>query len=383
MNIVHQNRKHIYKGGIKMKKIAVLPGDGIGQEVIAGAIKVLTVIGERFGHRFEFETANIGGAALDQDGTPLPEKTLELCKQSNAVLLGSVGGPKWDQNPPHLRPEKGLLRIRKELGLFANLRPVVTYDSLISSSPLKKELVQGVDFMIVRELTGGIYFGEPSERRGDIVVDTLQYKRHEIERIVEKAFKIAASRRGKLTSVDKANVLESSKVWREIVSEKAKEYPEVTVEHMLVDATAMKIIQQPNSFDVIVTENMFGDILSDEASIITGSIGMLPSASLRSDGFGLYEPVHGSAPDIAGQDKANPLAMILSAATMLKHSFQMDVEANVIERAVNEVLNAGYRTGDLQADMNNMVVGTKAMVQLVSERIEENHATSGILSCYL
>ena len=368
------------------KKITVLPGDGIGREIANGAMDVLQAIGQRFGHEFEMETAEIGGAAIDQEGRPLPEATVALCKQSDAVLLGAVGGPKWDQHPSGFRPEQGLLGIRKALGLFANLRPITTYESLIDASPLKKELVNGVDFMIVRELTGGLYFGKPSERRGEnqeIVVDTLYYERHEIERIVEKAFEIAMARRKKLASVDKANVLESSRMWREIVEEKAALYPEVEVEHMLVDAAAMKIIHQPKDFDVIVTENLFGDILSDEASMITGSLGMLPSASLRADGFGLYEPVHGSAPDIAGQDKANPLAMILSAAMMLKYSFGLDAEARIVEQAVNEVLNAGYRTQDIQSNEGNMVVGTKMMTRLVVDRLEENHATSGILTCYL
>lgn len=368
------------------KKIAVLPGDGIGKEVISGAVDVMDAIANRFGHSFEFEFADIGGAAIDSSGTPLPEATLKLCQESDSVLLGAVGGPKWSDQPVHNRPERGLLKIRKELGLFANLRPVAAFDSLLYSSPMKKEIIEQVDLMIVRELTGGIYFGKPSERRGEnssLAVDTLQYARNEIERIVEKAFQLARARRSKLTSVDKANVLESSRLWREVVDEKSVEFPDVAVEHMLVDAAAMKLIHQPKHFDVVVTENMFGDILSDEASMITGSLGMLPSASLRSDGFGLYEPVHGSAPDIAGKDLANPLAMILSAAMMLKYSFNMKQEAEAVEKAVNEVLNEGYRTADLHyAHSTGKPVGTKKMIQKVIRQLEEDTAIAGILAAY-
>jgi len=366
------------------KKIAVLPGDGIGREIAKGAAAVLKAVGQRFGHKFEIEYGNIGGAAIDEQNTPLPDETIQLCKESDAVLLGAVGGPKWDHLPSHLRPERGLLAIRKELGLFANLRPITTFQSLLHSSPLKQEIVEGVDLMIVRELTGGLYFGKPSERRGenqDVVVDTLQYTREEIERIVEKGFQLASVRNKHLTSVDKANVLESSRMWREVVEEKAKDYPEVQVEHMYVDAAAMVLINRPKSFDVIVTENLFGDILSDEASMITGSLGMLPSASLRADGFGLYEPVHGSAPDIAGQDKANPMAMILSAAMMLKYSFDMHEEAEAIEQAVNEVLNAGYRTGDLDF-AESSPVGTSKMIELIVQRVEEDSAISSIMGAY-
>lgn len=365
------------------KRITVLPGDGIGPEVVNGAIKVLKTVAQKYGHQFEFVNASIGGAAIDQFETPLPQETIEACKRSDAVLLGAVGGPKWDGNSSHLRPERGLLAIRKELGLFANLRPVTAFESLIESSPLKKEVVQDVDLMIVRELTGGLYFGKPSERRGEdqsYVVDTLQYSRKEIEQIVEKAFELASVRRKKLTSVDKANVLESSKMWREVVEEKAAFYPNVEVEHILVDAAAMKLIQNPKQFDVVVTENMFGDILSDEASMLTGSLGMLPSASLRNDSFGLYEPIHGSAPDIAGQNKANPLAMILSAAMMLKYSFSMEKEAETIEQAVNDVLNAGYRTADIQSE-GSLVVGTDKMIELVVNQLEDD-AIVGILACY-
>ncbi|TLS38804.1 3-isopropylmalate dehydrogenase [Pseudalkalibacillus caeni] len=366
------------------KRIAVLPGDGIGTEVAEGAMKVLETVASRFGHQFEFAFGKIGGQAIDSKGTPLPDETINLCKESDAVLLGAVGGPKWDKMPPELRPEKGLLGIRKELGLFANLRPVTAFDSLISSSPLKKEVVQDVDLLIVRELTGGIYFGKPSGRKGEnreTAVDTLQYERHEIERIVEKAFTFARMRNKKLTSVDKANVLESSRMWREVVDEAAAKNPDIEVEHMLVDAAAMKLISNPKAFDVIVTENMFGDILSDEASMITGSLGMLPSASMRSDGYGLYEPVHGSAPDIAGKNMANPLAMILSSAMMLKYSFGMKEEAEAVEKAVTEVLDAGYRTMDLGSN-SSCTLSTEKMIKQVVYQLEEDDATAGILAAY-
>lgn len=353
------------------KKIAVLPGDGIGREIASGAAAVLQATGKRFGHEFEIEYADIGGAAIDAHNTPLPESTLKLARNSDAVLLGAVGGPKWDNLPSAERPERGLLAIRKELRLFANLRPIPSFQKLVQSSPLKPEIAGNVNMLIVRELTGGLYFGKPSERRGEnneVVVDTLQYTRAEIERIVVKAFEFAAGRGGKLTSVDKANVLESSRMWREIVNEKAADYPNVTVDHMYVDAAAMKLISNPGQFDVIVTENLFGDILSDEASMITGSLGMLPSASLSESGFGLYEPVHGSAPDIAGQNKANPLAMILSAALMLKYSFNMREEGEAIELAVQSVLNEGYCTSDLQME-GSTIVGTDKMIELVTQRV--------------
>ncbi|UFU00828.1 3-isopropylmalate dehydrogenase [Radiobacillus kanasensis] len=352
------------------KKVVLLPGDGIGLEVIHAAKDVLEAIASQFNHTFEFETHLIGGSAIDTEGTPLPDHTVEACQRADAVLLGAVGGPKWDQLPSHLRPEKGLLGIRKALDLFANLRPIKGFPTLLHASPLKEEVVTGSDLLIVRELTGGLYFGQPSERRDNnqTVVDTLAYTRHEIERIVDKAFQSAQLRRGHLTSVDKANVLESSKLWREVVEEKKINYPDVKVEHLLVDAAAMKLITNPTSFDVIVTENMFGDILSDEASVLTGSLGMLPSASLREDGVGLYEPVHGSAPDIAGQGIANPLAMILSAALMLRHSFGLNEEARRMEEAVEHVLERGYHTRDLHI-LNGMVVGTEEMTKLVVDFI--------------
>lgn len=366
------------------KHIVLLPGDGIGPEVTKAAKQVLEAVAGRYQHSFTFESHDIGGVAVDQHGTPLPEDTVEACKKADAVFLGAVGGPKWDQLPGHLRPEKGLLGIRKQLGLFANLRPVQAFQQLLHASPLKSEVVAGSDLLIVRELTGGLYFGEPRERRdnGQMVVDTLAYQRSEIERIVEKAFQSAKVRRKHLTSVDKANVLESSRVWREVVEEKKQAYPDVEVEHMLVDAAAMRLVTNPSSFDVIVTENMFGDILSDEASVLTGSLGMLPSASVRQDGVGLYEPVHGSAPDIAGHNKANPLASILSVAMMLKHSFSMHEEADTVEAAVHEVLHAGFHTADLDIKQG-VEVGGEQMATKVIEQISTNDTTENIMRCYV
>lgn len=365
------------------KRIVLLPGDGIGEEVMSSAKEVLTAIAEEYNHTFSFETHEIGGAAIDLYGTPLPESTTNACKQANAVLLGAVGGPKWDQNPSHLRPERGLLGIRKALDLYANLRPIKGFKNLLHASPLKEEIVAGSDLLIVRELTGGLYFGTPSERRenGQVVVDTLSYTRREIERIVDKAFQAAQGRRGRLASVDKANVLESSKVWREVVEEKKTQYPDIKVEHVLVDAAAMKLITNPSHFDVIVTENMFGDILSDEASVLTGSLGMLPSASLNESGVGLYEPVHGSAPDIAGKGIANPVAMILSTAMMLRYSFGLEVEAKIIEDAVQSVLDSGFHTADLQVP-NGRLVGTNDMTKLIVDYIKTQNASKCIASCY-
>ncbi|MGC4376216.1 3-isopropylmalate dehydrogenase [Fictibacillus sp. Mic-4] len=365
--------------------IAVLPGDGIGPEVMKGAITVLKAIEKRFHHQFEFTTLPIGGDAIDKTGEPLPAETLEACKNSDAILLGAVGGSKWDSLPPEKRPEKGLLGLRKALNVFANLRPVSVINSLQDISPLKKENIQGVDLLFVRELTGGLYFGQPSERRGqdrEFVVDTLEYSREDIKRIVEKAFSLAQKRNKKVTSVDKANVLESSRMWREIVEETKEHYPDVHVEHMLVDNAAMQLVKNPKQFDVIVTENMFGDILSDEASMITGSLGMLPSASLSEDGPALYEPIHGSAPDIAGMNVANPLGMILSAAMMLRHSFHMVQEAEAIEMAVQEAVNAGYRTADI-CTVDSSISSTEDMIQQVVYRLEENAATATILECYV
>ncbi|MFC2947340.1 3-isopropylmalate dehydrogenase [Virgibacillus sediminis] len=361
------------------KKITLLPGDGIGKEIMESAKVVLNTIASEYDHRFSFQEHAIGGDAIDRYGTPLPEDTIQACEDSDAVLLGAVGGPKWDGNPPHLRPEKGLLGIRKKLGLFANLRPVQGFSSLLHASPLKEEVIKGSDILIIRELTGGLYFGRPSERRNDgkEVVDTLAYSRQEMERIIEKGFQSAQIRNKQLTSVDKANVLESSRMWREIVEEKAKEFPDVKVEHLLVDAAAMKLITEPNRFDVIVTENLFGDILSDEASVLTGSLGMLPSASVRTDGVGLYEPVHGSAPDIQGKGIANPLGMILSVALMLRHSFHMEEEATEIEKAVNECLEQGYHTGDLDIK-GGQKVGTKEMTQAVIENLTTKSVSNSI-----
>src|SRR5690625_2951837 len=347
------------------KKIVVLPGDGIGQEIIDSAIQVLNKISEKYKLNFQFSYYDIGGTSYEKYGVPLTDETVEACLQSDAILMGAIGGEKWDALPTHLRPEQGLLKIRKALNLFANIRPIKGFAPLIHSSPLKESVINGSDIYIVRELTGGLYFGTPRERRdnGNVVVDTLLYHRNEIERIVEKGFESAQIRKKHLVSVDKANVLESSRLWREIVEEKNKEYPDVKVEHMLVDSAAMKLITEPTYFDVIVTENLFGDILSDEGSVLTGSIGMLPSASL-SPTIGLYEPVHGSAPDIAGKGIANPLGMILSAAMMLRYSFQLNEEATAVENAVEESLEQGYHTADLSIDGGKQV-GTKEMTDIV------------------
>ncbi|MDQ0244651.1 3-isopropylmalate dehydrogenase [Bacillus fengqiuensis] len=367
------------------KTIAVLPGDGVGKEVTKGAVEVLKAVANCFEHQFEFTHGLIGGDAIDQVGNPFPDATVQICQQADAVLLGSVGGPKWDALPANIRPEKGLLAMRKTLDVYANLRPVSFYPSLIDASPLKKEYIEGVDFIIVRELLGGIYFGEPRERKveqgEEVAIDTLVYKRTEIKRIIESAFEIASKRRKKVTSVDKANVLESSRLWREVAEEVAKQYPDVELEHMLVDAAAMHLIRNPKRFDVIVTENMFGDILSDEASMLTGSLGMLPSASLSTTGPSVYEPIHGSAPDIEGQNKANPIAAILSAAMLLRHSFQLEEEARVIEKAVGQVLNAGHRTADLSKDGKGCISTTK-MVEEIIDAIVDDSAISKIMTCY-
>lgn len=364
------------------KTIAVLPGDGIGPEVTAAAVKVLQSIAMRYGHTFHLKHALIGGSAVDAYNNPLPDETVAVCEASDAILLGAVGGVKWDNQPAHLRPEKGLLNIRKHFDLFANIRPVKAVPALLGSSPLKEEVAKDVDMVIVRELTGGLYFAEPKRRSEKSAVDTLVYTRREIERIVDQAFEIARGRRGKVTSVDKANVLETSKLWREVVEERKAAYPDVEVEHMLVDAAAMKLITDPRRFDVVVTENMFGDILSDEASVITGSLGMLPSASVRTDGFGLYEPVHGSAPDIAGQNKANPSAAILSVAMMLRHSFGLHSEAASIEEAVMGVLEDGYCTGDLST-AGKRTVSTEVFVTKVIEEVEREFVSEHIMYSYV
>ncbi|WP_134699930.1 3-isopropylmalate dehydrogenase [Ammoniphilus sp. YIM 78166] len=355
-------------------KIAVLPGDGVGPEVVEQAIKVLEVVAEQEQVTFNYSYARLGGSAIDEDGTPLPEATLEVAKNADAVLLGAVGGPKWDQNPSHLRPETGLLGIRKALGLYANLRPAVMVECMASASSLKEEVVAGVDMMVVRELTGGIYFGEKKrfqdENGRDAAIDTLLYNEDEVERIARKAFEIARKRNNKLVSVDKANVLESSRLWRSVMERVAKEYPDVELSHMLVDSCAMQLVRAPKQFDVIVTENMFGDILSDEAAMLTGSIGMLASASLSDGHLGLYEPVHGSAPDIAGKGVANPIATILSAALMLRYSLNLDAAAGRIENAVESVLNQGIRTGDIAED-KAAAVGTVEMTQHIINALKK------------
>lgn len=353
-------------------KIALIPGDGIGPEIMNQALKVLEAVSSKYNVDFSFEEVLMGGIAIDKTGVPLPEETLEVCKKSDAVLLGAVGGDKWDNLPGHLRPEAGLLAIRKALGVFANLRPAILFPQLKDASTLKEEVLgDGLNIMVVRELTGGLYFGEKKRvGEGDCqkAWDTMIYSVEEIERIVRVAFDLAMNRNKKLTSVDKANVLESSRLWREVVLKVAKDYPQVTLNHMYVDNAAMQLIRNPRQFDVIVTENMFGDILSDEASMLTGSLGMLPSASLGKDNPGLYEPVHGSAPDIAGQDKANPIATIMSVAMMLRHSGGMEEVAKDIENAISKVLDMGYRTGDImQPGMQE--VGTEEMGDLIASQI--------------
>ncbi|WP_342526043.1 3-isopropylmalate dehydrogenase [Chryseomicrobium sp. FSL W7-1435] len=362
------------------KKITVLPGDGIGPEVTQAAVEVLKTIAKRFQHEFEFQYALIGGAAVDQVGEPLPDATVAACQQADAVLLGSVGGPQWDSVAAEQRPEKGLLALRKHFNLYANLRPVKAYEALAEVSPLKQNRIMGTDFVIVRELTGGLYFSEPRKKTADAAVDTLVYTRKEIERIVIAAFQLARSRNGKLTSVDKANVLASSKLWREIVEEVKVGYPDVAVDHILVDAAAMQLIKEPSSFDVIVTENLFGDILSDEASMITGSLGMLPSASVREDSFGVYEPIHGSAPDIAGKELANPAGAILSAAMLLEHSFGLKAEAKAIEDAVERVLQDGYFTADLST---NRFLSTSQWTAKVIEELDGESVAESICFSYI
>ena len=349
-------------------KITVLPGDGIGPDIVDEALQVLKLIGQKFGHNFELSEADMGGVAIDKHGVPLPQATIDACKSSDAVMLGAVGGPKWDTLPGHLRPEAGLLGIRAALGLYANLRPAIIYNALKEASPLKSEIISnGIDIMVIRELTGGIYFGKRGRietEGGEAAYDTEMYSRAEIVRIAKVGFETAMKRGKKLMSVDKANVLESSRLWRQVVEEVAKDYPEVTLSHMYVDNAAMQLVRNPAQFDVILTSNIFGDILSDEASMITGSIGMLPSASLGSSKLGLYEPIHGSAPDIAGQDKANPIATILSVAMLLRYSLDLPVEAEAIESAVVKVLDKGYRTGDI-ASAGTTVVGTKEMGRII------------------
>ncbi|HBC95649.1 MAG TPA: 3-isopropylmalate dehydrogenase [Clostridium sp.] len=353
-------------------KIAVIPGDGIGSEITKQGKKVLRTVAHKYKFDLEYEDVLLGGSALDEKGTPLPEETIRICQNSEAVLLGAVGGPKWDHFPGNLRPEAGLLGIRKALGVFANLRPAILFPELKSASNLKDEVLgKGLDIMIVRELLGGAYFGEKNTvniKGGQKAWDTISYSSFEIDRITRKSFEIARKRNKKLTLVDKSNVLESSKLWRKIVGKISREYSDVEVSCMYVDNAAMQLIRDPAQFDVILTENMFGDILSDEASMLTGSLGMLPSASVRGDSFGLYEPVHGSAPDIAGCNKANPIGTIMSAAMMLKYSFNRADIAENIKNAVSEVLSGGYRTPDI-AVKNSKIVGTEEMGDLICKKI--------------
>jgi len=357
--------------------IAVLPGDGVGPEVIAEALKVLQAVGEKFGHSFHLHDGLIGGVAIDALGTALSDETLEMCKQCDAVLLGAVGGSKWDDPQAKIHPEDGLLALRKELELFANLRPVKVFPMLVDSTNLKPEVVRGVDLVVVRELTGGLYFGQPKKQwrtpEGRQAVDTLAYSEMEIERILKVGFQLARNRRKKLASVDKANVLQSSRLWRQIAKEVSADYPDVELQHMLIDACAMRLIQRPTDLDVVVTENMFGDILTDEASMLAGSMGMLPSASLagipKGKTLGMYEPIHGSAPRRAGQNLANPIATILSAAMMLRYSFAMEIEAMAVENTVLAVLEQDYRTYDIMSE-GKVRVGTKEMGDLIAQKVK-------------
>ncbi|MDR1066524.1 MAG: 3-isopropylmalate dehydrogenase [Clostridiales bacterium] len=351
--------------------IALAPGDGIGPEVTAQAVRVLNEIGKRFGHEFKFTEVDAGGVALDKYGEPLPEETVKICKDSDSVLLGAVGGWKWDVLPGDKRPERALLGLRQALGLYANLRPALLFDALKDACPLRSDIAAGgIDIMIVRELTGGIYFGDRGRKQtdlGEAAWDTELYAWDEVTRIAETAFKLAEKRRKKLTNVDKANVLESSRLWRAAVLEVAKKYPSVELDHLYVDNATMQLIREPGRFDVIVTTNMFGDIISDEASQITGSIGMLPSASLGAGG-GMYEPIHGSAPDLAGRNAANPIATILSAAMLLRHSLSLEEEALTVENAVKAVINDGYRTPDIMSE-GMKPVGTTEMSDLIINKL--------------
>ena len=359
-------------------KIAVIPGDGIGPEVMEQGVRVLRAVESRFGHEFSLEYGIVGGRAIDECGTALPDETLRICKRSDAVLFGAVGGPKWDDPKAAVRPEQGLLALRKKLNLFANIRPVKVYPQLRDSTPLKPERLDGVDMVVIRELTGGLYFGKPKRQwttsRGRRAVDSMSYSEHEIRRIVRVGFEMARGRRRKkLTSVDKANVLESSRLWRQIVLEMAPSYPDVELDHLLVDTCAMHLIREPSRFDVIVTENTFGDILTDETAVLSGSMGMLPSASLNMEEsdratVGVYEPCHGSAPDIVGQNKANPCGMVLSVAMMLRYSLGLDEEAQSIEDAVERVLEEGYRTPDIAED-GTETTGTVEMGALIAEKV--------------
>lgn len=350
--------------------LVILPGDGIGPEVTACAVEVLQAIARKFGHTFTTEENLIGGASIDANGTALTDATLAACQKSHAVLLGAVGGPKWDNPQAKVRPEQGLLALRKGLGVFANLRPVKVHPALVDASPLKPEILKGVDLLVMRELTGGLYFAQPRFRERtaaghERAVDTLEYADYEVERIVDMAFRLALGRRKKVTSVDKANVIETSRLWRSVANEVAKRYPEVQLEHMLVDTAAMRLVAAPASFDVIVTENMFGDILTDEASVLAGSMGMLPSASLGKDGPGLYEPIHGSAPDIAGKGIANPIGTILSGALLLRYSLKLETEARAIENAVDQVIQMGARSKDLGGNLTTNEISRAILECLV------------------
>ncbi|NFG27762.1 3-isopropylmalate dehydrogenase [Clostridium botulinum] len=354
--------------------LAVIPGDGIGPDIVTEAVKVLNVVGEKFGHKFEYEYVMAGGCSIDKNGEALPKETLDICKASDAVLLGAVGGPRWDDPDAKVRPEQALLGLRSGMNLYCNLRPAVLYEPLKNASPLKDEIVKkGIDIAIVRELTGGIYFGERGRDEIDGIesaYDTERYSTTEINRIVKIGFETAMKRNKKLTCVDKANILETSRLWRKVIGEISKDYPEVNVNYLYIDNASMQLVRDPAQFDVIVTSNMFGDILSDEASMITGSIGMLPSASLGDGTLGMYEPIHGSAPDIAGKGIANPLATILSVAMMLRYSFNLESEANLIESSVLSVLKDGYRTGDIMSE-GKVRVGTSEMGDLVCKKINK------------
>ncbi len=356
-----------------VKRIAVIPGDGIGPEVMKQALKILDKVGKKYGTSFQFTEVKMGGCAIDATGHPLPESTVKTCKESDGVLLGAVGGEKWDTLPGNLRPEAGLLGLRKALGVYANLRPAVVFPQLKSASTLKPEVLgDGLDIMVIRELTGGAYFGERGRENvdeGQKAWDTMAYTTHEVERVSRIAFETARKRGGKLHLIDKANVLESSRLWRETVKRMAEDNQDIRMEYMYVDNAAMQLVRNPRQFDTIVTENLFGDILSDEASMLTGSLGMLPSASLGNGSLGLYEPIHGSAPDIAGQNKANPLAMILSTAMMLRYSLDMEDGARDIEKAVDQVLTKGYRTPDIMGNENHVLVGCDEMGELVAAEI--------------
>ncbi|HZS05778.1 MAG TPA: 3-isopropylmalate dehydrogenase [Blastocatellia bacterium] len=352
-------------------KITVLPGDGIGVEVTREAVACLETVGKVFGHEFAFETRLMGGAALDKFGVPLPDETLAACLASDAVLLGAVGAPQYDNNPPKLKPETGLLGLRAGLGVFANLRPAFLHEPLISASPLKPEVVRGTDMLIVRELMGGAYFGQPREVTEERGLNTMVYTAPEVERVTRVAFEIARGRKKKVHSIDKANVLESSQLWRRVVNRVAADYPDVTLEHGYVDSCAMALVTRPTAYDVIVTENLFGDILSDEAAVLTGSLGMLPSASIGGK-VGLYEPVHGSAPDIAGKGIANPLGAIASAAMMLRYSFKLEAEAQAVEKAISETLAEGYGTADLRSQPKQ--VGTAGVGEIIRNKLNRTSA---------